>query len=402
MNHRITLRLLGSFVAAGLLLITVAAIMLLQQRPGVQAATAATIVVNSTADNAIAGDSQCTLREAINNANRNTDTTGGDCVAGGGTDTITLPVGTYTLLGQIGENGNLGGDLDITDTVTLNGAAASTTIIRNGIGQPDVFDDGDRVINVLGVTVTLNDVTVRDGDVRDGAGILNFGTLILNRSIVEDNYTVEDGAGILNTGTLIINHSTISDNGTGTPSGTAGGLENFNVMTVTNSTISGNTADLFGGGIYNAGTAYLDSVTVFSNTAPNGGGLVSFGLLTVTNLIIAGNSAANGPDCLGTLSSLGYNLIQTTTGCTIAGVLTGVITNVNPLLGPLTNNGGSTPTHALLPGSPAIDAGSNAQCQPTDQRGIKRPIDGNDDGITLCDLGAFEREKHMYLPTILK
>jgi hypothetical protein len=361
------------------------------------------IVVNHTADNAIAGDGHCTLRESINNANSNVDTTNGDCAAGNGADTLTLPAGTYTLLGSVGENGNVGGDLDITGTLTINGAGANVTIIRNGIGQPNVFNDGDRVIQVFfGSSVTLNDVTIRDGDYPDGAGIINDGTLILNRSGVTDNYTVEDGAGILNTGTLIVDRSTIWDNSTGTPSGTAGGIENFNVMTITNSTIAHNAADTYGAGIFNAGTAYLDSVTVFSNTAVNGGGLANFGVLTVTNSILAGNEAATGPDCFGVIGSLGYNLIQTTTSCTLAGTLTGVITGVNPLLGPLSDNLGTTPTHDLLPGSPAIDAGNNGQCRPVDQRGFTRPVDGDGDGTAVCDLGAVERLKQIYLPVILK
>jgi hypothetical protein len=68
----------------------------------------------------------------------------------------------------------------------------------------------------------------------------------------------------------------------------------------------------------------------------------------------------------------------------------GSMPNTDPLLGPLQDNGGPNWTHALLPVSPAIDAGDNAKCPPTDQRGFYRPIDGNDDGIAVCDIGSFE------------
>src|SRR5512141_2609796 len=77
--------------------------------PTAAAAPDAVIVVNDTADNAIAGDGHCTLREAINNANGNADTTNGDCAAGNGADTLTLPAGTYTLQDPSGDDVNVGG-----------------------------------------------------------------------------------------------------------------------------------------------------------------------------------------------------------------------------------------------------------------------------------------------------
>jgi hypothetical protein len=101
--------------------------------------------------------------------------------------------------------------------------------------------------------------------------------------------------------------------------------------------------------------------------------------------------------CEGTYISLGYNLFQETTDCTITGNLAGNILNVAPGLGRLQNNGGPTKTRALLAGSPAIDAGNpsgcaglNGQFLTTDQRGFARPRDGNGDGTPRCDIGAFE------------
>lgn len=116
-----------------------------------------TIVVNSTADDVTVGDGSCTLREAIMNANlpAGGDTTGGDCAAGSaGTDTITLPAGTYTLtIGGTDEDLNATGDLDITDSLTINGRGAGATVVdAAGI---------DRVFHIIGaVSVGLNGLTV--------------------------------------------------------------------------------------------------------------------------------------------------------------------------------------------------------------------------------------------------
>lgn len=111
------------------------------------------------------------------------------------------------------------------------------------------------------------------------------------------------------------------------------------------------------------------------------------------NSIISGNidnsPDASHPDCSGTLLSQGYNLIGDTSGCFIGGDISGNLTGVDPLLGPLQDNGGPTFTHALLPGSPAINAGNPAGCTDhlgnsllTDQRGMPR--------VGRCDMGAYE------------
>ena len=114
------------------------------------------------------------------------------------------------------------------------------------------------------------------------------------------------------------------------------------------------------------------------------------GTVNCQNTIIAGNFAtrppgatiAAGPDFFGTLTSQGYNLIGNTTDTVISGITTGNLLDIDPVLGPVQNNGGATPTQALLPGSPAIDAGTTGGLN-TDQRGVPRPIDG-------ADIGAFE------------
>ena len=89
-----------------------------------------------------------------------------------------------------------------------------------------------------------------------------------------------------------------------------------------------------------------------------------------------------------TFTSEGNNLVGDTTGAT--GFVASDLLNVDPLLGRLQNNGGPTNTRALLPGSPAVDAGNNTACPFTDQRGVLRK-DGDKDGTVVCDIGAFER-----------
>jgi len=192
--------------------------------------------------------------------------------------------------------------------------------------------------------------------------------------------------------------STISSNA----AGTGGGIHNgaASQLAVTNSTISGNNA-ANGGGISNelntAGTSQVSllNVTVSGNTASSaGGGLDNAGKFLYQNTIVAGNTATtSNPDCrdssAGTFSSLGHNLTGSATGCPAADT----DVQVEPaavfadVLGSLQNNGGNTPTHALLPGSPAVDAGDGAACPATDQRGVTRPQGA------ACDIGAFELEQ---------
>jgi len=118
--------------------------------------------------------------------------------------------------------------------------------------------------------------------------------------------------------------------------------------------------------------------------------------MTMTNSIVA-NSLLGG-DCGGDylITDGGANISSDDT-CGFSPA-NGSMPNTDPLLGPLQDNGGLTWTHALLWGSPAIDAGDNAQCPPTDQRGITRPFDGNWDGLAVCDIGSFEVNELLYSP----
>lgn len=170
-----------------------------------------------------------------------------------------------------------------------------------------------------------------------------------------------------------------------------------------NSTVSGNTATdasaADGGGIVaERGTGTIENSTIGDNEAYRyGGGMyvnTTYGSVNVKNTLLADNTAtgpsAQGPDCYGALTSQGYNLIEDTSNCTISGDTTGNITRQDPQLQPRADNGAPTQTQALLPGSPAIDAGHPADYPATDQRGEPRPVDYDDNGSAVGDIGAFE------------
>jgi hypothetical protein len=176
-----------------------------------------------------------------------------------------------------------------------------------------------------------------------------------------------DGGGIYNeSGIASLTNTTVSAN-----SSASGAIANNAQMTIKNSTIANNFAS--SPRIGPGGTA----------------GVVNGGTLILQNSIIAqNNSTGFSHDFAGTPTSLGNNLIGS------QGTSTGWIesdkVNVDPRIGPLEDNGGPTLTHALLPDSPAIDAGNNVGAPTTDQRGNRRPRDGNGDGVAIVDIGAFE------------
>ena len=306
----------------------------------------------------------------------------------GGADTITLPAGTY-MLSIVGRDDTAAaGDLDITEDLTLSGAGAgATTIDADGI---------DRVFQVLsGATVVITDVTITGGSSASGGGINNQGTLTMTNSTISGNSASVGGGGLFNAKTLTMTNSTVSGNSGGL---FGGGIRNDRStrMTLTNSTVSSNFAS-FGGGIDNFGTLTLTNSTISGNAASNtGGGIAGLRTLTLTHTIVAGNTAPKYADCSagGTLISLGFNLVGAGTGCPFRGP--GDIT-VSPadvftmVLGPLADNGGPTQTHALLSGSPAVDGGDPTECTDdqgnpltTDQRGVAQPQG------PACDIGAYE------------
>jgi len=288
--------------------------------------------------------------------------------------TITLALGQLT----IADDNTSGPDL------TIHGPGGSGLAVSgNNISRVFLINSAADV-TIDGLTISSG----RTGITGIGGGIYNGGTLRLSHSTVSGNTGGQAGGGIISSGTLTLENSTVSGN---TNTDIGGGIFNDNgTLTLINSTVSGNTSDTDSGGIHNEGTMTLENSTVSANEAAGaGGGITNSGTAKLTNTIVARNTATTNPDVSGTLSfsSQGNNLIGDTSGT--SGWSASDLLRQDPLLGPLQNNGGPTKTHALLPGSPAIDRAANSACLFTDQRGVQRK-DGNGDGTVICDIGAFE------------
>ena len=240
---------------------------------GVTPAFAAGIVVNSLlATTAV--DSNCTLREAIQNANDNA-ATNAECAAGSGADTITFSVsGTIKLGTQLP---------DITDAAGLT---------MDGTGQTLTISGGNvtRVLLVqAGASLTLKHLTIANGNYGyAGGGIYNLGALTITDSVFSGNSAANKGGGIYNIGTLNITNSAFSANSVTGGSISVGGIYNGWTAAITNSTFSGNSATGgFGGGVYNSGTLTITNSTFSGNSATTGGGAYSDNSLNITNSAVS-------------------------------------------------------------------------------------------------------------------
>jgi hypothetical protein len=224
-------------------------------------------------------------------------------------------------------------------------------------------------------TLDVTGTTIRDNTAVSGGGIYNNGTMTASNSTFEGNQASSAG-GVGTNGSATIKRCTFSNNF----SSYGGGLAGFGgAVTVTNSTFTGNSADSggsnLGGAILAFGLTLLDS-TLSGNSAGSGGGLFAPSSSTlVRNTIIAGNTASFGPDVAFTFTSQGHNLIgdgRDGSGYVSTDLVGTTANPIDPKLGPLQDNGGPTPTMALLPGSPAVDAGDSSELGVADQRGVVR------------------------------
>lgn len=240
---------------------------------------------------------------------------------------------------------------------------------------------------------------IQGNDAMEGGGLYNDDQFVaLRGGLVITNTAVADGGGLLISagGVISLTNSAVIENKAGQD---GGAIHSAGLISVTNTTVSGNKADGMGGGIANFDSAYLLNATVSDNGSPDGAGLMNANVVVVKNSLIAQNV---GDNCLGGLFSLGHNLED---GGTCAMGHATDQNNTPPAMNSLADNGGGTSTHALMAGSPAIDAGDNAACSAVDQRGAPRPVDGDGDGMAICDIGAYEYGAQLpwvYLPLILK
>lgn len=420
---------------------------LLPAASGVQAA--GPILVTTTTDefNPGAGDTGCSLREAVQAAN--TDAAFGGCPAGSGADQILLPAGTYaiapghdffpplnsvgdfdvdgglTVVGQghptirgsgderifeltlgdaltlrgvnlTGGSSNMGGAIRVdSGTLSLVDVVVDSNAVTSGFGSSGggIWAGGTGpTVSIAGSRITGN--TAKNTGVSyvaTGGGIfMGAGTLTITDSLISGNSAANDGGGIdaVAGTTLTLTNSTIASN-----TGKNGdGLFNAGTATIRNSTITDNGNNVVGGqggGIYNSGTATLESVTIGANRASNGGGdggdIYNSGSMSARNTLV--DEALTSGNCGGTLpTSNGHNLdygIFSFEPCFGPGG--GNVNGVDPKLGPLQDNGGPTPTRALGSGSGAIDKGITVVATPTDQRGVPRPFGA------APDIGAYER-----------
>jgi len=325
--------------------------------------------------------------------NRTTSSGFGGGIQNGGTLTVT----DSTVRDNYASN-NGGGIYNDGIATIANAMILSNTMSFVGLGGGGIFNDTGGVMTIDSSTIAYNVTDATPVCAAQGGGIRNGGTLTITNSTISDNSADESGGGMyIAGGAATLTGITISGNNAGSGSSAdkhGGGMVvvGGSTLTITNSTISGNSAADDGAGIYvNTATVYLFNVTISDNSAASeAGGIDNYGTVYFKNTIIAGNTAnVSDPDCRNLygwpLTSQGYNLVQTISpGCNISGDTATNITGEYPLLGPLADNGGDTETHALLSGSPAIDAGTCVDAPATDQRGVARPQDMN------CDIGAYE------------
>jgi CSLREA domain-containing protein len=333
------------------------------------------------------------------------NTSSGGAAAADDFDGSTISIINSTVSGNTG-NGIIGTTVNVENTLltgnTGTGVVAQflTMINSKSVGNSRGVWGGDSLSRM-----TIQHCVIADNG-NDG-GLVNSGLATIMDTLIINNRKVGWGGGISNTGTLYITNSSIIGN-RATENG--GGIESAtDHLYLTNSTVSGNVAGSAGlsgargGGIhiddFGAGSIMITNSTISNNrTTGLGGGIShqSTNSAIIRNTIIAGNISTSTEhwDVSGVFLSKGINLIGNSNGG--SGWIGADLLNQDPLLAPLGINGGNTLTHALLPDSPAINAGNNVLAVnpqttlvlTTDQRGFDRFTGGGKNG--LVDIGSYE------------
>jgi hypothetical protein len=370
------------------------------------------------------GDVVCLIK-ALREANANDEA-----------HTITLEAGTYPLTTVDNNTDGSNGLPSITNSLTLRGAGADTTVIERVAGAPRF-----RLVHVAAAgALTLEGLTLRGGlassgpQLEPGGGLLNDGgvvvlarttltgnaaggggglanrggTVLLTQTLVARNEALSPtgGGGLLNAGTLILSETTLANN----RAESGGGLATGGTALVTNATVAGNEATV-GAGVFQSGgmltivtttfarnhavveggglfgrMATLINATLTDNSGGRGGGLA--GSAVMLNTLLARNTSIDprsiglwSPDCVGHVISLGTNLLGDPTGCTIT--LRAADRTGDLGVGEFTSDGPPGRGHVpLLQNSLAVDAGNPTFCPPADQLGQLR--------VGVCDIGAVE------------
>ncbi|PKB63843.1 MAG: hypothetical protein BZY80_05370, partial [SAR202 cluster bacterium Io17-Chloro-G2] len=254
----------------------------------------AATITVNTTSDVSADDGECSLPEAITAANS-------DTASGAMTGECAAGSGDDTIAFSVTLPGTItltSGELPISNNLTINGPGAGSLTI-DGNASSRIFSVGS------GVTVSITGLTLTNGNDLRGGGIFNFGDLTLTDITVSGNTAISvslrGGGGIHNSGTLSLSNSTVSGN---TSSSIGGGIttERIATLTLSNSTVSGNSATLLGGGgggIFNfGGTLSLSNSTVSGNSTPrfaSGGGINHrAGTLSLSNSTVSGNTASAG------------------------------------------------------------------------------------------------------------
>lgn len=336
------------------------------------------------------GNGMCTLRAAIMEAN-----------AHAGEDIIDLPVANFLLtIPGVDEDQGATGDLDITDSLRIIGTYYENTIIDAQGLDDRVFD-----ITGTGVAVNISRVKIQNGSITgDGGAIRARADLTLQDLYLENNQSSKFGGAIYSSDQLTLINGTIHGS---SAANNGGAINTSSALTAKGTKYSHNSTDEEGGAIYAMQSAHVHTVSARFFTHDT---------IFIRNTILSGNHDRRllnlvADDCYGTLTSGDYNLVGTLSNCSLVAATEHNLIGADPLLDELADNGGKTHTHALLEGSPAVDAANPAGCLgkddvllTSDQRGVARSLDGDGDGISRCDIGAYELSiyKFVYLPLTIK